>query len=112
MLFSMEVQKEESRQSIEPQFLSQAQALGVMLHIGQMNKNEHEGVIREVGRYEINLEENGKIVTLLKQEMSHLTAPHPLLTVPASSHAHGFSRRKRPGPASVPETKYPAGISR
>jgi host factor-I protein len=79
----MEVLKEESKQAIEPQFLSQAQASGVKLRIGQMNKTELEGVIRDVGRYEINLVENGKLVTLLKQEISFLTAPRSLLTVPA-----------------------------
>jgi len=76
----MEVLKEESRQTIEPQFLAQAQASGMKLRIGQMNKTEHEGVIRDVGRYEINIEENGKIVTLLKQEISYLSAPQPILT--------------------------------
>jgi host factor-I protein len=83
MIFPMEVTKEESRQAIEPQFLSQAQAGGIKLHIGQMNKTEHEGIIRDIGRYEINLEENGKIVTILKQEMSYLTAPHPVLILAA-----------------------------
>ncbi len=78
----MEVLKEESRHAIEPQFLSQAQASGVKLHIGQMNKTEHDGIIREVGRYEINIEEDGGIVTLLKQEISYLSAPHPLLAIP------------------------------
>jgi len=77
----MEATKEESRQAIEPQFLSQAQASGIKLRIGQMNKTEHEGTIRDIGRYEINLEENGRIVTLLKQEISYLTASHPVLTV-------------------------------
>ena len=85
MIFSMEVTKEESRQAIEPQFLSQAQASGIKLRIGQMNKTEHEGTIRDIGRYEINLEENGKIVTILKQEMSYLTAPHPVIMVPAAA---------------------------
>ena len=75
----MEVMKEDSRQAIEPQFLLQAQASGVKLRIGQMNKTEHEGTIRDIGRYEINVDENGKIITLLKQEISYLTAPHPLL---------------------------------
>jgi len=79
----MEVKKEEFKQSIEPHFLSQAQSSGVTLHIGQMNKADHEGVIRDIGRYEINLEENGKIVTLLKQEISFLMAPHPILSIPA-----------------------------
>jgi RNA chaperone Hfq len=82
MLFSMEVLKVEPKQPIEQQFLLQAQAVGVKLHIGQMNKAEHEGLIREIGRYEINLEENGKIITLLKQEVSCLTAPFSLLTPP------------------------------
>jgi host factor-I protein len=82
MIFLMEVTKQEPKQAIEPQFLLQAQASGVTLHIGQMNKTEHEGTIRDVGRYEINLDENGKTVTLLKQEMSYLTAPHPVLIVP------------------------------
>jgi host factor-I protein len=89
MIFSMEVTKEESRQAIEPQFLSQAQASGVTLHIGQMNKTEHEGTIRDIGRYEINLEENGKLVTILKQEMAYLTAPHPVLIVPGPQQTSG-----------------------
>lgn len=81
MLFIMEVKKAEAKQAIEPQFLSQAQASGVLLHIGQMNRTDHEGIIRDIGRYEINLEENGKIITLLKQEISFFSAPHPLLPV-------------------------------
>lgn len=83
MIFLMEVLKEESKQTIEPQFLSQAQASGVKLRIGQMNKTEHDGVLRDIGRYEINLEENGGIITLLKQEISFITAPHPIFSVPA-----------------------------
>ena len=75
----MEVMKEDSRQAIEPQFLTQAQAKGVKLRIGQMNKTEHEGVIRDIGRYEINIDENGKTITILKQEISSLSAPHPIL---------------------------------
>ena len=78
----MEVMNEESRQGIEPQFLSQAQASGIKLHIGQMNKTEQDGTIRDIGRYEINVEENGKIVTLLKQEISYLSAPYPVLSAP------------------------------
>jgi len=85
----MEVTKEESRQAIEPQFLSQAQANGIKLHIGQMNKTEHEGIIRDIGRYEINLEENGRTVTILKQEMSFLTAPHPVIIVPEPQQTSG-----------------------
>ncbi len=81
----MEVLKEESRQAIEPQFLFQAQANSVKLRIGQMNKTEHEGVIRDIGRYEFNIEENGKIVTLLKQEISFISAPHPIITAPPHS---------------------------
>lgn len=83
----MEVMNEESRQGIEPQFLSQAQASGIKLHIGQMNKTEQDGTIRDIGRYEINVEENGKIVTLLKQEISYLSAPYPVLSVPPPSGA-------------------------
>ncbi len=85
----MEVLKEESKQTIEPQFLSQAQANAVMLRIGQMNKIEHEGIIREIGRYEINIEVNGKIFTILKQEISYLTAAEPLLTFPAQPSSPG-----------------------
>lgn len=95
MIFPMEVTKEESRQAIEPQFLSQAQASGIKLHIGQMNKTEHEGTIRDIGRYEINLEENGKIVTILKQEMSYLTAPHPILIVPAPEQMPAAAEQPR-----------------
>lgn len=83
MIFSMEVLKEESNVTVEPQFLSQALASGITLHVGQMNKTEYEGIICEIGRYEINLDEGGKIVTLLKQEISYLTAPQILITFPA-----------------------------
>ncbi len=85
----MEVLKEESKQAIEPQFLSRAQASAVTIRIGQMNKTEHEGVIRAIGRYEINVEENGKIVTILKQEISYLTAAQPVLIFPARSSSQG-----------------------
>lgn len=76
----MEVLKQESGQSIEPQFLSKAQSSGVKLRIGQMNKTEHEGIIRDIGRYEINIDENGRILTILKQEIAFLTAPQPILS--------------------------------
>lgn len=82
MIFLMEVTKVESRQAIEPQFLLQAQTSGIILRIGQMNKTEHTGTIHDIGRYEINLAENGRIVTILKQEISFLTAPHPVLLIP------------------------------
>ncbi|HEY6009996.1 MAG TPA: RNA chaperone Hfq [Nitrospirota bacterium] len=95
----MEVLKEESRQSIEPQFLSQALSSGVKLRIGQMNKTEHEGVIRDIGRYEINLEENGAIITLLKQEISFITAPHPVFTVPAQHQTAGAADQPQSDPA-------------
>ncbi len=85
IIFLMEVLKEELSQSVEPQFLSQALASGIKLRIGQMNKTGLEGIIREIGRYEINLEANGKIVTLLKQEISSLTAPQTLLAIPPQS---------------------------
>jgi host factor-I protein len=83
MIFSMEVLKEETKLTVEPQFLSQALASGIKLRIGQMNKTELEGVIREIGRYEINFETGGKIITLLKQEISSLTAPQALLAFPS-----------------------------
>jgi host factor-I protein len=79
----MEVLKQDLRQSIEPQFLAKAQSSGVKLRIGQMNKTEHEGTIRDIGRYEINIEENGKIITILKQEIACLSAPQPILVFPA-----------------------------
>jgi host factor-I protein len=94
MIFLMEVTKQETKQAIEPQFLSQAQASGITLRVGQMNKTEHEGIIRDVGRYEINIDENGRTVTLLKQEMSYLTAPHPILVVP----------KQQQSPASADQT--------
>ena len=68
--------------TIEPLFLSQALAKGIKLRIGQMNKIDHEGVIRDVGRYEINIEERGQIVTILKQDISHITASDLIMTVP------------------------------
>ena len=96
MIPVMEVLKEESRQAIEPRFLEQAQANGVKLRIGLMNKTEHEGAIRDIGRYEINIEESGKIVTLLKQEISSLSAPHPLLTVPSQSAPQSPEQQAEP----------------
>jgi host factor-I protein len=85
MIFTMDALKEESRQAVEPQFLSQALTSGIKLRIGQMNKTELEGILRDIGRYEINLEVNGTVVTLLKQEISYLTSPHPLV-VPPPNH--------------------------
>jgi len=87
----MEVLKEESKVSIEPLFLSQALVSGIKLHIGQMNKTEFEGIISEIGRYEINLDAGGKIVTLLKQELSYLTAPHVLLAFSIPHAGPAFS---------------------
>jgi host factor-I protein len=69
--------------AIEPQFLSQALAQGTRLRIGQMNKSEHEGVLREIGRYEINVQESSGIVTLLKKDISYLSTPAPLISAPA-----------------------------
>jgi host factor-I protein len=92
----MEVMKEESRHTIEPQFLSQAQATGVLVRIGLMNRTEHEGIIRDIGRYELNLEENGIMVTLLKQEISFVAAPHALLTPPSTTAKQDLSAPEPP----------------
>src|SRR5512139_4072740 len=72
-------------QAIEPEFLSRALATGVKLRIGQMNRSEQVGVVREIGRYEINVEDQGGIVTILKQDISYLSSPSPLITPPAAS---------------------------
>jgi host factor-I protein len=74
--------KPDTSQPIEPSFLSNAKENRVKLIIGQMNRTEHEGFIQDIGRYEINIEENGKTITLLKQEISYLVAPQPILAVP------------------------------
>jgi len=74
---------EAATHAIEPQFLSQALAQGTKLRIGQMNKSDHEGVIREIGRYEINIEENSQIITLLKKDISYISTPVPLLPLSA-----------------------------
>jgi len=76
---------EAATHAIEPQFLSQALAQGTRLRIGQMNKSEHEGVIREIGRYEINIEEKNHIITLLKKDISYISTPAPL--IPSSAPA-------------------------
>lgn len=83
MISAMEAQNQESPQAVEPNFLSQALTDGARLRVGQMNKTEHNGVIRDVGRYEINLDENGKLVTILKQEIAFLSSSQPVLQVPA-----------------------------
>jgi host factor-I protein len=74
---------EAAKHAIEPQFLSQALAQGTRLRIGQMNKTEHAGVIREIGRYEINVEENNNIITVLKKDISYLSTPVPFITAAA-----------------------------
>ncbi len=84
----MEVTKSESRQAIEPLFLSEAQTKGLKIRVGQMNKTDHEGIIREIGRYEINIEESGRMVTILKQEISYLSSPQPVITVNVPLPAH------------------------
>jgi len=83
--------------AIEPQFLSQALAQGTKLRIGQMNKSDHEGIIREIGRYEINIEEKNHVITLLKKDISYISTPTPL--IPSS------------GPPSPVETSSPAAVS-
>jgi host factor-I protein len=87
MIFPMEASKEETKQGVEPQFLSQALASGVTLRIGLMNKTEYEGVLRDIGRYEINIELNGAVITLLKQEISFLSSPQTLLALSAQQPA-------------------------
>ncbi len=89
--------KEEVLQPVEPQFLSQAQASGVRLRIGQMNKTEHEGIIMDVGRYEINIDENGKTVTILKQDIAYLSASQPVLTISPPSSGSEAELEALPG---------------
>jgi host factor-I protein len=67
--------------AIEPQFLSQALSQGSKIRIGQMNKSEHEGIIREIGRYEINIDVNGHVITLLKKDISYISTPAPLISL-------------------------------
>jgi RNA chaperone Hfq len=73
--------------AIEPQFLSQALSRGVKLLIGQMNKTEQVGVVREIGRYEINIEDQGNVVTILKQDISYISSPVLLVTPPEAAAA-------------------------
>lgn len=80
----MDAVKEESKQAIEPRYLANALASGIKLSVGQMNKIEHVGVLRDIGRYEINLDVNGTVVTLLKQEITHFTSQHPIFEVPTA----------------------------
>ena len=88
---------EAATHAIEPQFLSQALAQGTKLRIVQMNKSDHEGIIREIGRYEINIEEKNHVITLLKKDISYISTPTPL--IPSS------------GPPSPVETSSPAAVS-
>ena len=76
---------EAAEHAIEPQFLSRALAQGTRLRIGQMNKTEHEGVIREIGRYEINVEGQHGTITLLKKDISFLSTPAPLIAATATA---------------------------
>jgi host factor-I protein len=83
-------------QAIEPLFLSRALAQGITLRIGQMNKSDHEGVLRAAGRYEINIEERGVIVTVLKHDISYLTTATTLIEAPPVHDAEG------PAPSAPP----------
>jgi host factor-I protein len=76
---------EAAEHAIEPQFLSRALANGTRLRIAQMNKMEHEGIIREIGRYEINIEGPHGTITLLKKDISFLSTPAPLIAATASA---------------------------
>jgi host factor-I protein len=87
---------EAATHAIEPQFLSQALAQGTRLRIGQMNKTEQVGVIREIGRYEINVEENNTIITVLKKDISYISTPVPLITAAAPDEPSAVT-------AAVPE---------
>jgi host factor-I protein len=80
MIFAMEGVMEEQQHGIEPQFLSYALATGASLRISLMNKMEYQGVLSDVGRYEINIEVNGTVLTLLKQEITSLSSLQPLIT--------------------------------
>ena len=93
---------EAATHAIEPQFLSQALAQGTRLHIGQMNKSDHEGIIREIGRYEINIEDKNQIITLLKKDISYISTPVPL--IPPSAPPS-------PEETSPPTTGPAAGVS-
>ena len=84
--------------AIEPQFLSQALSQGVRLRIGQMNKTEHEGVVRDIGRYEINIEEQGSTVTLLKQDIAYLSSPVPLIAPSAQNIVSAPPAEAEPAP--------------
>ena len=86
--------------ALEPQFLSQALSQGSKLRIGQMNKSEHEGVIREIGRYEINIEVNSQVITLLKKDISYISTPAPLISpnAPASPD--------RPSPPTASQAEH------
>jgi host factor-I protein len=101
MIFAMDVMKEESRQAVEPEFLSQALSKGIRLRIAQMNKLEQEGVVREIGRYEINFTVNGKLVTLLKRDLSYLTVPHPIFSPAPLKPAPAPSETMPKDPASA-----------
>ena len=82
---------EAATHAIEPQFLSQALAQGTRLRIGQMNKSDHEGIIREIGRYEINIEDKNQIITLLKKDISYISTPVPLIPSSAPPSSEGTS---------------------
>ena len=90
-------------QAIEPQFLSQALALGTPIRIGQVNKSEHEGVLREIGRYEINVESKGSVITVLKQDIAFLSAPAQLVTPPSLDEAKESAAQ---APAGKPNIQH------
>jgi host factor-I protein len=80
------ISMEAAQHAIEPQFLSQALSQGVKLRIGQMNKTELEGELREIGRYELNVDSGRGLITILKQDVSYLSAPGALVSPPSVSH--------------------------
>jgi host factor-I protein len=101
----MDAVKHEAKQPIEPQFLSQAFTRGVRIKVGQMNRTEFEGVIRDVGRYEINLEANGSVIILLKQEISFLSTPQHLLDHEQQTDALAAAPTAASSPSATPMVK-------
>ena len=95
---------EAAEHAIEPQFLSRALSNGTRLRIAQMNKMEHEGIIREIGRYEINIEGPHGTITLLKKDISFLSTPAPLIAAPASA-APGKTEHPSTAPAEGPHVR-------
>jgi len=64
---------------IEESFLQSAKDGGVPLRVSLANRERLSGLVSVVGRYDLNIDSDGKIITILKKEIFHISPQRQLL---------------------------------